>query len=163
MIARLSVMSGCASFAIFLSFATMADAKDIYRWVDEQGRTHISDTVPPQYSKSAQRIDTHASQVSESDRAQAAARAAREKTALDGMQAAPASAPHAEQRAPQSKPGSANTDDKSAQCAQMRRAYAESQACFAPYRNANGSVRSEAYQRCPQIPDPSPDCGIPSN
>jgi hypothetical protein len=64
---------------------------------------------------------------------------------------------------PDIKPAASGVDDKSAKCEQLQRAYAESQACFAPYRNVNGSVSAEAYQRCIEVPDPSPSCGIPSN
>jgi hypothetical protein len=46
-----------------------------------------------------------------------------------------------------------------ADCAAMRKRFAESQACFAPYRLANGAIRPEAYKRCHQMPDPSATCG----
>ena len=96
MIERLSVTLACVSVAALCSvLAPLAHAADIYRWVDEKGLTHISDTVPPQYRKNATRIDTSASQVSESDRALAAERAAREKAALDSSQPVPAKAPRA--------------------------------------------------------------------
>src|SRR5262245_969082 len=37
--------------------APLAHSADIYRWVDEQGRTHISDTVPERYRGVATRLD----------------------------------------------------------------------------------------------------------
>jgi hypothetical protein len=46
-----------------------------------------------------------------------------------------------------------------ADCAAMRKRFAESQACFAPYRLANGAIRPEAYKHCHQMPDPSATCG----
>jgi hypothetical protein len=164
MIERLSVTLSCVSFAALCSvWAPVAHAADIYRWVDEKGQTHIADTVPPQYKKNATRIDTRASQVSESERAQAAERAAREKAALDSSRAAPASAPGAVELTPKDRPGASGLDEKRAQCEEWRRAYAESQACFSRYGTVSGAVRAEAYQRCTEVADPSPSCGIPSN
>jgi hypothetical protein len=163
MIARLSVVFAGISLAVASFVWTVpAHAKDIYRWVDEQGRTQISDTVPPQYRSRATRIDTRASQVSESDRARAVERAAREK-AMAAEAAEPAKGSKAAESAPANEPGGAAPSDKDASCEQQRQNYAASQACFASYRNANGSVRSEAYQHCTEAPDPSPSCGIPSN
>lgn len=164
MIERLSVTLACVSVAALCSvLAPLAHAADIYRWVDEKGLTHISDTVPPQYRKNATRIDTSASQVSESDRALAAERAAREKAALDSSQPVPAKAPRAGELVPQNRPGASGLDEKRAQCDEWRRAYAESQSCFSSYGTVSGAVRAEAYQHCTPVSDPSPTCGIPSN
>jgi hypothetical protein len=44
-------------------------------------------------------------------------------------------------------------------CDALRRRYAQSQACFAPYRLANGAVRPEAFERCREMPDPALTCG----
>ncbi|HWT72514.1 MAG TPA: DUF4124 domain-containing protein [Oxalicibacterium sp.] len=163
MIARLSVVFAGISLAVVASVWTVpSHAKDLYRWVDEQGRTQISDTVPPQYRNKAKRIDTRASQVSEGVRARAVERAEREK-ALAAETAAPAKATNTREPVQANRPGGASPSDKDASCEQQRRNYAASQACFASYRNANGSVRSEAYQYCTEAPDPSPSCGIPSN
>jgi hypothetical protein len=44
-------------------------------------------------------------------------------------------------------------------CAALRARYAQSQACFAPYRLANGGIKPEAYKRCREMPDPALTCG----
>ena len=44
-------------------------------------------------------------------------------------------------------------------CAALRRRYAQSQACFAPYRLANGGIRREAFRHCRNMPDPALTCG----
>ena len=44
-------------------------------------------------------------------------------------------------------------------CAALRKRYAASQACFAPYRLANGGVRREAFRKCRSMPDPALTCG----
>jgi hypothetical protein len=46
-----------------------------------------------------------------------------------------------------------------ADCTVLRKRYAESQACFAPYRLANGGLKPEAYKRCREIADPALKCG----
>ena len=45
----------------------------------------------------------------------------------------------------------------------MRRAeYQRSQSCYAQYRTVNG-MRPEAFAHCgPELPDPSAECGAPS-
>ena len=44
-------------------------------------------------------------------------------------------------------------------CAALRKRYAESQACFSPYRLANGGIKPEAFKRCHEMPDPALTCG----
>ena len=47
----------------------------------------------------------------------------------------------------------------SAECTALRREYARSQACFAPYRLANGGLKPEAFKRCKEVENPSVRCG----
>lgn len=86
---------GCAALLCTLS----AQATVIYRWVDENGRTHVSDVVPPKYMKSATRVDSGESAVSPERRQQAEEAAARTKAFADEAarrrQSAQASAPAA--------------------------------------------------------------------
>lgn len=61
-----------------------------------------------------------------------------------------------------SVPGSVSLSDprqRSARCANLRKAYAQSEACFARYRRKNGGLRPGAFQRCKQLKDPSSECG----
>lgn len=46
-------------------------------------------------------------------------------------------------------------------CPELQRRYLESQACFAPYRLANGGLDREAFRHCQVVKDPSPRCGLP--
>ena len=47
-------------------------------------------------------------------------------------------------------------------CERLWRRYQRSQACYERHRNANGSVKPEAVQRCGEpLPDPSARCGPP--
>ena len=45
------------------------------------------------------------------------------------------------------------------ECASLRQEYAKSQACFAPYRLANGGIKPEAAGRCKEVTNPAPKCG----
>jgi hypothetical protein len=91
-------------------------AGDLYRWVDDQGKAQLSQTVPEKYRQSAVRVDP----------------------------------------LPYGHPPAKEGDD----CAQLRRLYEESLACFAPYVLANGATKAEAFQKCTVRADPAPLCGI---
>lgn len=157
MIVKPSAMLVAVSLTVLVSWA---HAADIYRWVDEKGKTHIADTVPPEYRKRAEKVDTSASEVSEKQRAEASARANRQKAATTDSK--PSAAPRAGVITPANKPGASGLDDARTRCEERRRIYAESQRCFGQYTTVFG-IQAEAYQHCTEIPDPSPDCGIPTN
>jgi len=148
--------------ALWLS---IAQAADIYQWVDESGRTHLSDVVPEKYKHSAKRVDSRLFEVSPQQRAEAEARAARERDqAAKGATEAPAGvrgerAAALGGAAAASAAASAGAPGNASDCASLRRQYAESQACFAPFLNVNGSYKPGAFEKCTQLPDPSPKCG----
>jgi hypothetical protein len=153
-----------ASLALCCCFARAAD---IYIWTDEQGRTQMSDVVPDKYRATARKLDSRQFNLTPQQKAEADARAARERTAASrspmpagsDLGKAPAGAPTnlgGVSRAASGAMARPGTD-----CASLQRAYAESQACFAPYVTAKGAVKAEAYQTCTSIPDPSPKCGTP--
>lgn len=154
----------CAS-----SFA--ATAAVTWRWVDENGRVHYADTVPDKFKKTATKVDTTASELNAEQKSEAKARAERERAAADerareanaraSRNAAAASAPAASgPAAAASGAKAAGTAPAGNDCASQQRAYRASQECFAPFRNANGSIKSEAYEKCTEVPDPAPRCGI---
>lgn len=139
-------------------------AADIYRWVDENGRTQFSDVVPEKYKKSAKRMDSRQYELNVEQRREAEARAEQEKA-----QAAEATQRKARAEAEktanaasaaaavQTKPRPAV--DKNTDCATLYRLYRESLDCFAPYITANGTTKSEAFAKCTPVPDPSRKCG----
>jgi hypothetical protein len=57
------------------------------------------------------------------------------------------------------KPAGSLSGPSTTDCAALRRRYAQSQACFEPYRLANGGIRPEAFNRCREVPDPATQCG----
>lgn len=145
-----------------------AQATVIYRWVDENGRTHVSDVVPPKYMKSATRVDSSESAVSPERKRQAEEAAARTKAFADEAarrrQSAQASAPAAAAAsAPASaattikRPAQGVTDDTD--CETWRRLYRESEDCFGPYRTTRGATKAEAFEKCNPIPSPELKCG----
>ena len=133
-------------------------AADIYRWVDETGKTHYSDTVPEKYRESAVKT-TPQQEPSDEQRREAEERAAAEKrrTAERGSNQVPTpvnrGAP--ESRAVQDKPPTAVAAD----CETQHRLYRESQACFNRYLLATGGIREEAFANCTEVRDPEPTCG----
>jgi hypothetical protein len=141
-------------------------AADIYRWVDENGQTHLSDTVPDKYRNSATRVDPGPTELTPEQQRETQDRAAREKarTEAEAQRRAPGVAPDAgggtapAAPAPAIKPAPpATTSDSN--CPELLRRYRESQECFAPYRMANGAIRPEGFVLCgPGLPDPSGEC-----
>ena len=131
-------------------------AADLYRWVDESGRTHITDTVPEQHRKSATRIDTRQFEVSSEQRREAEARAEQDRAKVREIEEGRARpAPREVAPAAGHKPAAAGG------CAELHRRYRESLDCFAPFIQANGTTRAEAYKKCTVVKDPSPECGPP--
>jgi hypothetical protein len=155
---RVSVLS-----VVLILSCSPAAAVDIYRWVDENGKSHVSDVVPERYKKTAKRIDSTQFEVSDADRRAAEDRAAEDRAASDharknssaakGAVAAAAAPPPSQRQAVKPKLPS-ETD-----CEAAHRQYRESINCFAPYINGNGSTRAEAFEKCTSVPDPSPRCG----
>ncbi len=144
--------------------ALSAQAAVIYRWVDDSGRTHVSDVVPEKYKKSAIRIDSSESAVSPERKRQAEEAAARTKAMADEAarrrQGAPASAPaDAAASAPTTTKRPAQSVTDSTDCDTWRRLYRESEDCFGPYRTTSGGIKAEAFDKCNPIPSPEPKCG----
>lgn len=164
-----------ALLALLIASAAIhtAGAADIYRWVDENGLTHIADIVPTRYKRVATKVDTSASKVSKQQRATAIQRAEKVKNAARESTAAPsATSPVPSHKSSNSdhpdgvslEPGTAThkNDDEDAECARLRREYDESQACFVQFATQSG-IKGEAYDHCKSVPDPSPRCGLTTN
>lgn len=144
---------------IILGFLPLlAAAEDhIYRWVDDQGLVHYGDSVPDKYKDQAIRkpelkdapvID--ASGTIKEQRARAQARKIIEGTPAG---ASGTGAPPVNNAATSANPvGNGNLT-----CEQKWQRYNASQACFAPYRLANGGLRPGAYEHCEAVPEP-PRC-----
>lgn len=149
-------------------------ATDIYRWVDEQGRTHMADAVPERYKASASKTNSKRFEVSQSDHLAALARIAKERDRLAAEQAEQARAEaarraRAEAAQRSSAPVSGSAASRAAsrsgkpsapECAGLWREYFKSQECFAPYHLSGGGIKVEAFDHCTQIVSPMQQCGL---
>jgi hypothetical protein len=154
------------TFIVAGSLAFAAHAADIYRWTDESGKTHLSDTVPDKYKANALRIDPKIFEPTPEQRSEAQALAARQKDlaaaadasaagrlATEAAQGGPA--PTLSGPAPASSPSAAD-------CENLQREYRESQECFAPFINDNGTLKPGAFRTCRRpVVDPTLKCGSP--
>jgi hypothetical protein len=146
-----------AALVIGVAWAVTALGADIYRWTDETGKVHLADTVPPRYKASAQRIDSRQFELTPAQQREAEARLARERQAL-AARPVPPSQPAATALARPAPPaaGAAPRD-----CEALQREYRESLECFAPFVNANGSLKPEAFTTCKSVVNPTLTCGSP--
>lgn len=147
--------------AIALMSSSGAFATVVYRWVDEHGRTHVSDVVPDKYRRSAKPVNLGSYEPSPENRQQAEEQAARDKAAAARAPTAQAEKPSqaaSAVSAPATRRPAQGVDSKT-DCATWRRLYQESLACFGPYRTANGGIKPEAFDACTVIPSPDLQCG----
>lgn len=135
-------------------FCVSVQAVDIYRWVDEKGQVHFSDSPPEKYKKAARKIDSRQYELSEAEKKDLATRAQNSSASIIG------------QKKEEPKTTSTGTpltpalgQDTQNDCAALFKAYYESQICFAPYKNANGTMKPGAFEHCKQVEDPTPKCG----
>lgn len=154
-------LSACFVLAVG---ASAAHAAQICRWVDDQGRTQMSDVVPEAYRAKATCVDSSRFEATPQDRRDAEQRAAAERARAASAAArtpppAPAVALTAPAASAPSKKRPAETVTDRTDCATWWRLYDESGACFGPYRNVKGGIKPEAYERCNVIPSPEVKCG----
>jgi hypothetical protein len=165
----MSTSTRIACLLLLAATAGASTAADVYRWIDADGRTQVSDVPPPKGTGPVTRTPIQAQPVAPDQQRAAQERTARDKDTLKGIEderrrgAAKARKPaaaasSAEQEAGLPPRGSAED------CRNWRQEYSNSQACFAPYRNARGGIKAEAFAVCgPEVLDPSQECGLPRN
>jgi len=133
---------------------------DIYRWVDDQGRIHIADTVPERYRGAATRLDSKVPQPSDQQRSEAIERAAKDRARVAELDAArQAQAPASSASAAATPPSTQRTGTVGSECDRLWQEYFESQACFGPYHLGQGGIRAEAHGKCKEVLNPSQKCG----
>lgn len=137
-----------------------AQGKDIYRWTDESGATHYADKVPQKYRGVARKIASDVA-ASGADRASAGGGKGHSAPVISRY---PASTGDAAPLGPGNEvssgsSGTSGAEGSSEDCASLRRQYWASQACFQQFRNANGSVKSEAFRHCREVQSPVAQCG----
>ncbi len=137
-------------------------AVDIYKWEDEKGQVFVSDVVPNKYKKTATRIEVRSNESAVPTPTPTPTPAA--KKAVTGPAASPApAAANTPQSAPKPaiKPATDLREQEATDCETLQRLYRESQDCFAPFRNATGGIKAEAYEKCKERPEPTEKCPIP--
>lgn len=133
----------------------------IYQWVDDAGRTQMSDVVPAKYQDSAKQVGassgTAAPMQSREDAQKAQQRIRAANAAASRRQSNAGGYPDAGSYTPA-------RDADASDCAAMWRAYHESQSCFARYRNpSHNSMDPAAFSFCKEASDPSARCGAAPN
>ena len=142
------MISKIALLALLCSLPLASRAADVYRWVDETGKTHYGDIVPDKYKQTAKKVGVQDVETSEAQRRETADRVAREKAKLEALQR------EREGRPEPSAPAPAAAQAGS-ECEEQMKKYAASQECFAPFRLANGAINPEAFQKCQVVSQPT--------
>jgi hypothetical protein len=145
-----------------------AHAADIYKWVDENGRTQLSDRVPEKYRANATHLgDSRQHELTPEQQKEAQARAAGEKQRRAADEAQTKAAQGRSPAAPVSDLDPVGNDQEpnqlsAADCQAWYAAYQASYTCYAPFRNKNGSLKPGAFDACGQpVRDPSRKCAVP--
>ena len=134
--------------AVCVCCTASLQAGEVYKWTDESGRVHYSDSVPPARRATATPVDTSNPVVAETPPQSREAHPAAQK------------APIFSERPPRPATGAAAPTPQApapaATCEEAWRRYNASAACFEPYRIKGGRLRPEAYQHCVDVPRPDP-------
>jgi Domain of unknown function (DUF4124) len=139
-----------ALLALLCSLPPAARAADVYRWVDEAGKTHYGDIVPDKYKQTAKKVGVQDTETSEAQRRETADRVGREKAKQESLQQEREGRAGPEQSA--SPPPAAQAGSE---CEEQMKKYLASQECFAPYRLANGAIKPEAFDKCQAVSQPT--------
>lgn len=154
--------------ALLVGALSGVQAGDIYRWVDGQGRTHLSDVVPEKYKDAATRIDSGQYELTPEQRRETAARAAakRARTTEPPESRVTGASPQATSTAPVPPSVSKRPAERVTEltdCTTRWRLFHESEECFGPFRTVGGGIKPEAFDQCNEIQSPLLRCGPETN
>lgn len=136
---------------IVLGLAQGEAIAQVMRWVDDEGVVNYGTAVPERYRKSATVVDIP-HPPTEAEQREAEIRLQKEREVVARPPVLPAPKPDGD-TAKAAAPTSSREDER---CAEQWRRFDAAWECFNPYRNANGSVKPEAFERCPEVIQP--DC-----
>lgn len=135
------------TYLIFmLLLAPLANASEIYKWIDENGKAHFGDVIPERYKKSSSRIDAKPVNTMESRHP---------KSGIERSQAGQENSPPTPVATSKGKESTRFKSDAE-KCREQMQKFQESEACFSRFRNTNGSVKDGAFQECEDIKRPPP-------
>lgn len=140
------------AFLLIASGSAHGYASDVYKWTDEQGKTHYGDAVPGVAKEKAEVVEISPKPTAAA-RKEAEARAAKSKALLrlrEKENADPTEGAVRTLLTEKVKPPQTKKD----LCQEQRKAYEASYACFDPYRFGNGKIKAEAYDNCKEVTDP---------
>lgn len=122
---------------------------EIYKWIDNEGKVHYGDRVPDQYKKRATVPDLP--EIATVDLSSPPVPQLGDVYGDSGLSAGRS---RLQDDDVLWSSGVSETDASDAACEAKMQRYRESQACFAPYRLANGAIKAEAFEHCTAIPQP---------
>lgn len=139
-----------------LSMSAVVYGGEIYKWKDKDGHTHFSDPASTSKAqiRNSEKVKLIGSTVTDAQRNQAEAIAAKMKIHEDRSTINSPAAPDDVSQIIQDTPPAA---DPKSQCREEWRKYKASQDCFAPYVTVNG-IKGEAYQHCTELRQPTKFC-----
>jgi Domain of unknown function (DUF4124) len=123
--------------------STLGYSGEIYRWTDARGQIHYGDVVPDSQKRNSKVIRLTGTLVKGIQLPQSGAWNPKDSYSpilKSGNSAVP-------------DPTVAITKVKNT-CEEQWKKFHDSWACFNPYRNSGGSVKSEAYQHCSEVKQP---------
>lgn len=135
---------------IVLGLAQGEAVAQVMRWVDDEGVVNYGTAVPERYRKNATVVDIP-HPPTETQQREAEIRQKKEREVAARPPALPAPKPGGD-TAKAVEPPSGSKEDES--CAEQWRRFDAAWECFNPYRNANGSVKPEGFERCPEVIQP---------
>lgn len=139
-------------FPAFCAFLVTVgvNGQEMYRWTDQSGKVHYGESVPPAARQRARSIDLAQDSPSEAQRRDANVRLERDKGRLVGSNVKNRDVILPD---PAKTPGKTPAAKESDSCEAQWQKYAESVACFNPYRTRRG-VRAEGYANCTEVAQP---------
>ena len=132
-------------------------AGDIYRWKDEQGRTHMGDTVPAQYKANAVKSSSKAFDLPQQQVIDAGTARAKQISDAEKIRTSQNNPQPRDGNQPSAPVNAASTDSPrvgETTCQEQQRAYAESTSCFENFKNSNGSTKAEGFLKCRDLKEP---------
>jgi len=144
-------MARSIALTLALCFAPLAaSTADVYRWVDDDGKTHYGDTIPEKYKPTAKKVGAEDPK-NPAQRRESEDRVAREKDKLEALQRER----NARQQQPSPPPAAAQAPAQAgSDCEEQMKRYLASLECFAPYTISNGAIKSEAFEKCQVVTQP---------
>jgi hypothetical protein len=151
----LSAFAAAAVLSLCIAGVLAGPARaELFKWVDENGKTHYGDQVPERYQQKQQSLKVDKAP-SRDERNAALLRIQREKNAANAMKAQRDARSEVAGRPARAAAGVPSNETA---CQKEWRLFLDSKTCFQPFRTANGGIRAEAYQQCKEMPEPRSIC-----